>query len=488
MLDRLPPELVDNIFDDCDRPARIRILQCSQKFRQAFGPRIYRHNVLSERCSAARWAVIHCRDDAVAFRVVEASVYAGMDVWAPQFAITRTDMFSGRFVSKFSRILGQSAASLSPFAIAVLKRREELVTSILSMTSATQSHLDKLLAPDITTYLGKLTSDQPSSSSQLTPLHIASATGLDAVVKRILEETPSEAVSRDARGRTPLSYAVQCPLARSSTIQLLLRQQTDVYGKIAPENQADLLLKRCCRNGLFRLATRFLEYEVRCDLQHLLRLALLAPPASLPERSSSDRAVLIRRLIRRGANPNGMVRATDVDVGKRPLLFELAMTSYEATKCLLDIRGVDVNILDKYGQTALSRLLLENHSARKTVALLLERGAKLQPHSLGGIIRDTTFRTHQELVTLVSRRENTFELFRLLYKHCNSHSAKDQTEANFLASIPWESEILARMSDSDIKDIRKGNVFPISPYFDLTLAPKGHHGSQGQRQQDVAWE
>ncbi|KAL4403174.1 hypothetical protein CABS03_15470 [Colletotrichum abscissum] len=476
MLDRLPPELVDIIFNDCDRPTRIRVLQCSQKFRKAFRPRIYRHNVLSERCSAARWAVIHCRDDAVAFRVVEASVYAGMDVWAPQFAITLTEMFPRRFVLKLSRILGQSAASLSPFAVAVLKRREELVTSILSMTSATEWHLDKLLAPDITTYLGKLTGDQPSSSSQLTPLHIASATGLDAVVKRILEKPAPGVVSKDARGRTPLSYAVQCPLTRSSTIRLLLRQQTDLHGRIAPENHADRLLKHCCRNGLFRLAACFLEHEVRCDLQHLLRLALLAPSASLPGRSSSDRGVLIRRLIRRGANPNGMVRATDVDVDKRPLLSELAMTSHSATKHLLAIRGVDVNVQDKYGQTALTRLLLENHSARKTVALLLERGAKLQPHSLGGIIRDTTFRTHQELVTLVSRRENTFELFRLLYKHCNSHSAKDQTEVNFLASIPWESEILARMSDSDIKDIRKGNVFPISPYFDLTLAPKGHHG------------
>ncbi|KAK1452640.1 hypothetical protein CTAM01_17272 [Colletotrichum tamarilloi] len=207
MLDRLPSELVDIIFDDCDRPTRIRILQCSQKFRQAFRPRIYRHNVLSERCSAARWAVIHCRDDAVAFRVVEASVYAGMDVWAPQFAITLTEMFPRRFVLKLSRILGQSAACLSPFAVAVLKRREELVTSILSMTSATEWHLDKLLAPDIMTYLGKLTGDQPSSSSQLTPLHIASATGLDAVVKRILEKPAPGVVSKDARDRTPLSYA-----------------------------------------------------------------------------------------------------------------------------------------------------------------------------------------------------------------------------------------------------------------------------------------
>lgn len=488
MLDRLPPELVDIIFDDCDRPTRIRVLQCSQKFRQAFEPRIYRHNVLSERCSAARWAVLHCCDDAVAFRVVEASVHAGMDVWAPQFDIAVTDMFSWRFASKFRRILHQSPANLSPFAAAVLKRREELVTSILGMASATEWHLDTLLAPDITTYLEKLTRSRPSSVIQLTPLHVASATGLDAVVKRILEETPSEVGSEDARGRTPLFYAVQCPLTRSSTIQLLLLQQTDVYGRIIPENHAELLLEHCCRNGLFRLAACFLVHEVRCDLQHLLRLALLALPTSLPGRSSSDRAVLIRRLIRRGVNPNGMVRATDVDVDKRPLLFELAMTSHSATKRLLAIRGADVNIQDKYGQTALSRLLLENHSARKTVALLLECGAKLQPHSLEGIIRDTTFRTHQELVTLLSRRENTFELFRLLYKHCNSHSAKDQTEVNFLASIPWESEIVARMSDSDIRDIRKGNVFPISPYFDLTLAPKGHHGSQGQRQQDVAWE
>ncbi|KXH46320.1 hypothetical protein CSAL01_09023 [Colletotrichum salicis] len=400
MLDRLPPELVDIIFDDCDRPTRIRVLQCSQKFRQAFEPRIYRHNVLSERCSAARWAVLHCCDDAVAFRAVEASVYAGMDVWAPQFDIAVTDMFSWR---------------------------------------------------------------------QLTPLHIASATGLDAVVKQILKETPAEVVSKDVRGRTPLFYA------------------TDVDGKTVPENQPELLLEHCCRKGLFRLATCFLEHKVRHDLQHLLRLALLALTASLPGRSSSDRAVLIRRLIRHGANPNGMVRATDVDVDKRPLLLEMALTSHSATKRLLAIRGADVNIQDKYGHTALSWLLLENHSARKTVALLLKCGAKLQPRSLEGIIRDTTFRTHQELVTLLSRRENTFELFRLLYKHCNSHAAKGQTEVNFLASMPRESAILARMSDRDINDIRKGNVFPISPYFDLILAPKSHHGSQGQRQQDVVW-
>ncbi|KAK1657002.1 ankyrin repeat-containing domain protein [Colletotrichum godetiae] len=355
------------------------------------------------------------------------------------------------------------------------------------MTSATEWHLDKLLAPDITTYLGKLTRDQPSSSSQLMPLHIASATGLDAVVKQILKETPAEVVSKDVRGRTPLFYAVQCPLTRSSTIQLLLQQQTDVDGKTVPENQPELLLEHCCRKGLFRLATCFLEHKVRHDLQHLLRLALLALTASLPGRSSSDRAVLIRRLIRHGANPNGMVRATDVDVDKRPLLLEMALTSHSATKRLLAIRGADVNIQDKYGHTALSWLLLENHSARKTVALLLKCGAKLQPRSLEGIIRDTTFRTHQELVTLLSRRENTFELFRLLYKHCNSHAAKGQTEVNFLASMPRESAILARMSDRDINDIRKGNVFPISPYFDLILAPKSHHGSQGQRQQDVVW-
>ncbi|KAF4881804.1 hypothetical protein CGCFRS4_v015202 [Colletotrichum fructicola] len=63
------------------------------------------------------------------------------------------------------------------------------------------------------------------AKSQVTPLHVASAYGLNVVVKRILKDTPAAVEATDVHGRTPLCYAIRCPLTAVSTIRLLLRHQ-----------------------------------------------------------------------------------------------------------------------------------------------------------------------------------------------------------------------------------------------------------------------
>ncbi|KAK2742895.1 hypothetical protein CKAH01_18437 [Colletotrichum kahawae] len=470
MLENLPPELLYGIFDACgDRQTQFNLSRCSRTFQSVFRPLIYRRNVQSEDCSAARWAVLHCRRQDVALRVVEASVCAGMDIWASQFEVMANDIFTRQFVTRLPLRLRTSLFRLSLFALSVLKRREEIVVSLLDTQSDAASYRERLLASELTAYLKKLTNDGSVMDNHLTPLHVASATGLDVLVKQILKDAPAAVEATDACGRTPLCYAIRCPLTAVSTIQLLLRHQAEVNDYTVWRGHAVSLLEFCCEKGLFSFAVCLLEHGARGDLQHLFRLTLLASSTTLPSRASWNRATLIRRLIQRGANPNGVVRAAGID--ERSLLLDLALSSPSATKRLLALPDVDVNIQDSSGWTALSRLLLQSHPNCKTVALLLKRGAKLQPHSFDEILRLSTFWSLKELMTMLSRHANTFDLFCLLYKHCESHTTKDTAMVCFLASAAPQSRVLARMPDSDLRDIRRGNAFLLMHYFDFALIP-----------------
>ncbi|KAF4474370.1 putative ankyrin repeat protein L93 [Colletotrichum fructicola Nara gc5] len=304
------------------------------------------------------------------------------------------------------------------------------------------------------------------AKSQVTPLHVASAYGLNVVVKRILKDTPAAVEATDVHGRTPLCYAIRCPLTAVSTIRLLLRHQAKTNDCILLDDLEVSLLEYCCKKGLFSFAVCLLNHRAEGDLQHLFRLTLLASSTTSARRK---RATLIERLIQRGADPNGVVRASSIS--EQPLLLDLALASPSATERLLDLPDIDINIQDSSGWTPLSRLLLQHHPNCKTVSLLLRRRAKLQPYSFNGILRLSTFWSLQELVTMLSRYANTVDLFRLLYRYCESHTAKDAVMLCFLASAAPQSRVLAGIPNSDLNDIRRGNGFILMHYFKFGLMP-----------------
>ncbi|KAK1966802.1 ankyrin [Colletotrichum sublineola] len=393
-----------------------------------------------------------------------------MDIWASQFRFVANDIYPKKYISRIPQRL-RRRARLSLFAAAVLKRRDKLVMSLLDT-----QHLyrERLLAHEITAYLDRLMEDPSPYGSRPTALHVASATGLDEVVEKILKETPAEVASLDAHGRTPLCYAILCPLAAPSTVKLLLGHNANANEKTNSNGRMVPLLTYCCRLGLFSFASSLLQWGAKDDLQQLLRLALLAPSTSLRGRTSSQKAALIKKLVQCGADPNGMVRPPNAEMEERPLLFDMALTSASATRHLLAVGGVNVNMEDSSGWTALSRLLSKNHQNLKTVALLLEHGARLQPGSLNRVIENTTFRSLRELTLMLTQHEDAFNLFRLIHRHCVSRAERDSEMMSFLALFAPQSAVLAQMSDVDIRAIQRGKVGPLTLHFETVLLPLGY--------------
>ncbi|KAH7363525.1 ankyrin repeat-containing domain protein [Plectosphaerella cucumerina] len=422
--------------------------------------------------------ILQCRNNDTSFRVIEASALAGMDVLTTPHRVRFNDIVPRSIASTLTARLRLSYTTLSLLCIAVIRGRDSLVSSFVSqpaqesLTNRTIGlSIDSLASPEIVTSLGSLFANKLHWNSVPDPLIVAAASGLSSVVRHILESDENAVNSLDANGRTPLYYAVASPLRTVATVEELLRNGADVAIWFDSHGTPCSLTTYACLNGLFHLMRRLLEYREGDDLQSLLLAVLKAKAKAVRGGTKAQKRLLINELIRRGADPNGLVPVVGASEGSMPLIVELSLTSKLGLETLLKTEGVDVDVKDPSGRTALSWVLSEEHCDPLAADLLLRHGAKLQPYSCSWITRTLRFSTLDRLEWLLLRKRDAVKAFRILHKYCATHTNMDEAMVAFEESVSPESIFLAGLSEDKIRDIEQGRIRFLKPWFRIELSP-----------------
>ncbi|KAG7128631.1 hypothetical protein HYQ44_014685 [Verticillium longisporum] len=334
----------------------------------------------------------------------------------------------------------------------------------------------------LTSRILNLVSGTHGSSPHLTdinPLHISAAMGLQKVAALLIGQHGTHVDFRDSCGYTPLSYAIRSPFADDEMISELILCGADLMQEVPHGGIQVSILEYACHAGRFTAALHILDALELSDVPFAydpaLRVTIPMPCFQTKGQTSHTKKILVSKLLGRGANPNAIVRSSGA-----PLLTHLVRNHPTAVDFLLALPGVLVDTPDESGHTALAYALSPRTQPSpvylKVAVSLLAHKATLTTTMTKWILDGTRcISTMRHMKKTLERGPRLLDFFRLIYGHCIEVPQWQRTHAQqyFLAEAPeWTVHLTCRKKSKGLWT-RRVVESKVNKYFDLKIVPRG---------------
>ncbi|KAH6699458.1 ankyrin repeat-containing domain protein [Verticillium dahliae] len=480
---RLPPELLNGIISRWGQNSTSALLRSCKQLLHAYTPLLYANNVQYSRASSTIWAA-RCQEDDVTISVLNKAVEAGAvlrkqhETSLEPFEHLRLPqmVYRDHFLSAQSQVrdMYPESAAISCLELLVEEGRDTVVLHLLQHGF----HPHHML----TSRILNLVSGTHGSSPHLTdinPLHISAAMGLQKVAALLIDQHGTHVDSRDSCGYTPLSYAIRSPFADDEMLSELIRCGADLTQEVPHGGIQVSILEYACHTGRFTAALHILDALELSDVpgayDPALRVTIPMPCFKTKGQTSHTKKILVSKLLGRGASPNAIVRSSGA-----PLLTHLVRNHPTAVDFLLALPGVLVDTPDESGHTALAYALSPRTQPSpvylKVAVSLLAHKATLTTTMTKWILDGTRcISTMRHMKKTLERGLRLLDFFQIIYGHCIEVPQWQRTHAQqyFLAEAPeWTVHLTCRKKSKGLWT-RRVVESKVNKYFDLKIVPRG---------------